>query len=202
MLLVAIVISGTTTRRESLPAGEVLAVGQDPFAGENTVGAGEVPQPRRLVSRETWEALLPRLQEAAAADPEDAAAQRRLALAYTNLGQLDNAAAVYRRLLEREEDALVRNRLGNILRDQGDLIGAESDYRAALAADPTLPAPYANLAELLWRRHRMDEALDVLEEGLRRVAQEARPALERVRDGLETPPATTPGGPRESPPGT
>lgn len=200
LLLAAVAVSYQRTHPAAPPPGELLAVGEDPYATGDAVHPGEIAPPRESASRETWEALLPRLRQAAEADPADAAAQRRLALAYYNLGRLNDAVALYRRLLEKGEDAVVRNRLGNALRDQGDLTGAERAYRQAMATDPTLPAPYANLAELLWRRHRHDEALALLAAGLEKVTPGARPALERVRDALEK--TAMPGGPTASTPGT
>ncbi len=136
-------------------------------------------------SEQEWATLLPRLQELAVADPGDVNVQRKLALAYYNLGRLDEALTIYKRLLAAEEDAVLRNRLGNTLRDMGDEKGAEAAYRKAIADDPTLGPPYLNLAELLWRQGRDDEALDVIDAGLAAVAEEDRPRLESGRQVLE-----------------
>jgi Flp pilus assembly protein TadD len=81
---------------------------------------------------------------------------------------------------------VVRNRLGSILRDHGDLKGAETAYRKAITTDPTLPAPYVNLAEILWRTHRDTEAEGVLRQGVAAVAPESREALERAVGYLST----------------
>jgi tetratricopeptide (TPR) repeat protein len=136
-------------------------------------------------SEQEWAALLPRLQELAEADPDDVNVQRKLALAYYNLGRLDEALDVYERLLAAEEDAVLRNRLGNTLRDMGDEQGAEAAYRKAIAEDPTLGPPYLNLAELLWRQGRDEEALGVIDAGLAAVAEEDRPRLETGRGVIE-----------------
>lgn len=136
--------------------------------------------PRGLASQDEWLALLPRLEKEVSEHPEDDTARRRLALAFYNLDRLDEAQAVYEEMLAQGDDALLRNRLGNVLREKGDLAGAETAYRRALTEDPTLPAPYINLAELLWRRRRTQEALDLLGRGASAVAPEARPALERA----------------------
>jgi tetratricopeptide (TPR) repeat protein len=136
-------------------------------------------------SEEEWAALLPRLREVADADPDDVNAQRKLALAYYNLGRLDEAAAIYERLLAIEEDAVLRNRLGNTLRDAGDVAAAEAAYRNAIADDPTLAPPYLNLAELLWRQGRDDEALAIIDEGLKAVSEESRATLEEGREVLQ-----------------
>lgn len=150
-------------------------------SGPTVAPALEPSQP----SKEQWAALLPRLQEIADADPEDVNIQRKLALAYYNLGRLDDAAAIYRRLLAAEEDAVLRNRLGNTLRDSGDELGAETAYRKAIADDPTLAPPYLNLAELLWRQGRDDEALAVIDQGRTAVSEENRARLEAGRRLLQ-----------------
>lgn len=136
-------------------------------------------------SEEEWTALLPRLEAAVAAAPDDANALRKLALAYYNLRRFDEAAAIYKRLLASEEDAVLRDRLGNTLRDMGDGAGAEAAYRKAIADDPTLAPPYLDLAELLWRQGRDKEALAVIDEGLKAVPEESRATLEQGRQALE-----------------
>jgi tetratricopeptide (TPR) repeat protein len=146
------------------------------------------PAPGRLQpAEEQWTALLPRLQELADGDPDDVNVQRKLALAYYNLGRLDDAATIYKRLLAVEEDAVLRNRLGNTLRDMGDEKGAETAYRKAVTDDPTVAPPYLNLAELLWRQGRDDEALAVIDQGLAAVSEENRARLEAGRQVLTAP---------------
>lgn len=149
--------------------------------------------PRSLASQDEWSALLPRLEEEVSRHPDDDTARRRLALALYNLDRLDEAQAVYEEMLARGDDALLRNRLGNVLREKGDLAGAETAYRRAVSVDPTLPAPYINLAELLWRRRRTQEALDMLTQGASAVAPEARPALERAAAAIRAQTAPTAG---------
>jgi tetratricopeptide (TPR) repeat protein len=149
---------------------------------EVSTGLTVAPAAGRVQPSEAeWMAVLPRLEQIAAADPGDENAQRKLALAYYNLGRLDEAAAIYERLLAEREDPVLRNRLGNTQRDLGFAVGAEAAYRKAIADDPTLAPPYLNLAELLWRQGKDDEALALLDEGLVAVPEESRAALERGR---------------------
>ncbi len=149
-------------------------------------GAMVTPTPMPIQpSAEYWEELLPRLEQAADAAPNDVNAQRKLALAFYNLGRFDEAVAIYEQLLAIEEDAVLRDRLGNTLRDMGNASGAESAYRKAIADDPTLAPPYLNLAELLWRQGRDDEALAIIDEGLDAVPEKSRSALEEGRKVLE-----------------
>lgn len=180
--VVAILLGATLlTNRPHTEPGVIRAA--DPSEPGGSASAGTTTPsttPHDPVSLEEWQALLPRLAEEASRDPEDDTARRRLALAFYNLGRLDEAQPVYEQLLAQAEDAVVRNRLGNVLREKGDLAGAEAAYRRASADDPALPAPYVNLAELLWRLRRTGEALDVLDTGASAVAPEARPALERA----------------------
>lgn len=171
-------------KQEQHPAGVIAAADEVDGGSEPAPTQPPATSPSEPNSQEEWRALLPRLEEAARAAPDDATAQRRLAIAFYNLGRLDDARSIYETLLAAGEDALVRNRLGNVLRDQGDLKGAEEAHRRALADDPTLPAPYVNLAELLSRTRRTEEALRVLAEGSALVDPGAKPALDRAASTL------------------
>jgi tetratricopeptide (TPR) repeat protein len=59
--------------------------------------------------------------------------------------------------------AVLRNNLAVLLEASGDIAGAETLLRAALADDPSLPQISKNLADLLYRSGRYDEALDAYE---------------------------------------
>ncbi len=192
--VVAVVLSIVLREPAAEPPGRVLATAQTPWDTNRPGLTAAFPLPESP-SQGEWEAALPILEKAAADNPENAGAQRQLALAYYNLGLLDDAQAVYERLLAAKEDAALRNRLGNVLRDQGDLGGAEDSYRHALNLDPEASDPYMNLAELYWRQHRDGEAVALLEEGLLNVTPESRPVLERALEIIEsgTPPASTTG---------
>lgn len=154
--------------------------------GEASTGISVLPAEGRVQPSEAeWAQLLPELLRVAEAAPDDADAQRALALAYYNLGQLEEARALYERLLAVAEDAVLRNRLGNTLRDMDDRSGAEAAYRQALADDAALAAPYLNLADLLWRAGEDDEALALVEQGLAAVPEESRASLEAAREVLQ-----------------
>jgi tetratricopeptide (TPR) repeat protein len=154
--------------------------------GEALTGPTVPVTPGRVEpSEKEWAALLPELQDLIAANPNDVNAQRKLALAYYNLGRLDEASAIYERLLTAKEDPVLRNRLGNTLRDLGDPAAAETAYRQAISDDPALAPPYLNLAELLWRQGRDTEALAVLDRGLAKVPEESRIALQKGRNFLK-----------------
>ncbi len=174
----------------------------DDLGGEGAQGGGpgstmpridrEHPEP------EMWEELLPRVEEDAKAHPEDAARRLRLALVLYNLDRYEEAEGIYREMLAKEEDAVIRNRLGNVLRDKGDYEGAQAAYRDALAANPAAPAPYINLADLLWRWRRTDEALQVLADGMEKVTPDHLPALESAAGAISA--AGAPAAPCAAPP--
>ena len=141
--------------------------------------------PERLQSpQEEWEQILPRVEQLVSKSPDDVNLQRKLALAYYNLGRLAEAKTIYEQLLAKQEDPVLRNRLGNTLRDMGDIAGAEAAYRKAMADNPALGSPYVNLAELLWRQDRAEQALQIIDKGLTQVQEKDRPALEKAREFL------------------
>jgi len=55
-------------------------------------------------------------------------------------------------------NAVLQNNLGVLLELAGDVAGAETALRAALAEDPSLPQVSKNLADILYRNGRYDEA--------------------------------------------
>jgi tetratricopeptide (TPR) repeat protein len=177
-LAVAIPLGLWRTHGPAPTPGTVISAPSLPRDSTGDAYAGSVPPPKQTTSKEQWVGLLPRLQ--AAADSGDATARRRLALALYNLGRLEDAQAIYEDLLRTEDDAVVRNRLGNTLRDRGDLKGAETAYQMAIAKDPALPAPYVNLAEILWRTHRDTEAAAILRQGMAAVTPGATTGLEQA----------------------
>ncbi len=160
-------------------AGGDVAGGDAP-GGAGGAGTGSTMDPvrREHPKPEVWEELLPRVEQDAAAHPEDPARRLHLALVLYNLDRYEEAETIYREMLATREDAVIRKRLGNVLRDKGDYAGARAAYLEALATDPAAPSLYINLADLLWRWQRTDEALQVLADGMEKVPPDRRPALE------------------------
>jgi tetratricopeptide (TPR) repeat protein len=185
VLVAAIAVSVALLSRggsQGPPAAETQAGA----SGSASTSLGVAPAPSlQEPSEETWNELLPQLEAAVQSAPGDVNLQRKLALAYYNLSRFDEAEAIYRHLLAAQEDAVLRDRLGNTLRDKGDPVGAESAYRQAITDDPTLPSPYVNLAELLWRQGRDPEALQVLDDGLAAVPEDGRATLDDARSVIE-----------------
>jgi tetratricopeptide (TPR) repeat protein len=59
--------------------------------------------------------------------------------------------------------AVLQNNLAVLLEQQGDMVGAEAALRAALAEDPSLPQISKNLADILYRNGRYEEARQAYE---------------------------------------
>ncbi len=99
------------------------------------------------------------------------------------------AAAGYRAVLARwpgEATAMIG--LGNIALADGDLAGAEENYRRALAVTPDSLAALNNLAETLGRSGRTAEALALIEHALAVAGPEhaLAPVLRETRDSLSS----------------
>jgi len=60
-------------------------------------------------------------------------------------------------------NAVLQNNLAVLLELSGDLDGAEAMLRAALAEDPALPQISKNLADILYRNGRYEEAAEAYE---------------------------------------
>jgi Tfp pilus assembly protein PilF len=136
-------------------------------------------------SKEEYLAELPGLEAKAKATPEDRTALLDLAAAYYMVDRIQDAAAVYEQMLKLGEDPTLRNNYGNMLRDMGKTEEALAAYRKALEADPTLVVAYVNLAALLVREGKKDEAMSVLDGGIAKVEGEDKTRLEGVKTALQ-----------------
>ncbi|MBC7293171.1 MAG: tetratricopeptide repeat protein, partial [Thermoleophilia bacterium] len=129
MVVLALLIRAVASNPEPLDTW-----GQEPLLAAVT---GITPE-RLQSSQEEWAQILPRVEQLVSKSPDDVNLQRKLALAYYNLGRLAEAKTIYEQLLAKQEDPVLRNRLGNTLRDMGDIAGAEAAYRKAMADNPAL----------------------------------------------------------------
>jgi tetratricopeptide (TPR) repeat protein len=84
-----------------------------------------------------YEAELPDLQKAVAANPGDLASLQELAVAQYQLSQYEDAVATYNKMLAISNDAFTRNNLGNVYRDWGKADEAKAEYETAISLDPT-----------------------------------------------------------------
>lgn len=119
--------------------------------------------------------MLRYFEAAVAQAPEHLRFKGKLAGAYAAAGQTDRARALYDELVAANPtQADVLNNRGLLRGLQGDLPGAEADFRAALALDPDGEQALANLASLLYNTGRPDEARAVAERLVRLRPDDAR----------------------------
>jgi tetratricopeptide (TPR) repeat protein len=86
------------------------------------------------------------------------------ALASAGLDDTEAALRVARAgVTEYPTSAVLQNNLAVLLELSGDMAGAEAALRAALAEDPSLPQVSKNLADILYRNGRYDEAREAYE---------------------------------------
>ncbi len=101
--------------------------------------------------------------ERALAGGEDADILTNLAITLARLGRQNEAAPPARRAAELLPTSFeVFNNLGNILRQSGDIDGAEDAYRRAIHLRPDAPDPQVNLAMLLEEVNRVEDSMTVL----------------------------------------
>ena len=99
------------------------------------------------------------LQKVTCLLPGDAEEHFNLANALHDLGQLDAAAASYRRAVEIKPDYLeAHSNLGVLLKDMGRLDEAETSYRRALQINSNYAEIHCNLGDILTKLGRLEEA--------------------------------------------
>ena len=112
-------------------------------------------------SLDEYRADIPELEKAVAADPNDVSSWEGLAIAHYWLGEYDQAAEAYQKILAVVSDApnsaFISNALGNVYREQGKYDEAIAQYEKAIALDPTLKFPYINEATV-WAKFKGDMA--------------------------------------------
>ena len=136
-------------------------------------------------SKEQYQAELPGLEAKAKATPADKTVLLDLAAAYYMVDRIEDAAAVYEQMLKLGEDPTLRNNYGNMLRDMGKTEEAKAAYRKALEEDPKLVVAYVNLAALLVREGKKDEAMSVLDGGIAKLEGADKTRLESVKTALQ-----------------
>jgi tetratricopeptide (TPR) repeat protein len=153
-------VSDSTTEARGTVSTEVLVVG------------GSTP--------EEYEASLPGLEAEVEAAPENLDVLQELAIAQFQTGRYEEAAATYEKMLAIKDDAFTRNNYANVLRNWEKIDEAKAQYQQAIATDPTLAVAYVNLAVVLSQQGDNAGALDILESGLKKVAEEDKASLESL----------------------
>ena len=118
------------------------------------------------LSTNDYRSALAAYERAAELKADDPALLRRMGVAHTRLRDLATAIDLLRRSLALREDARVRVELGFALMQQGDLDGAEREYRQAVALNPHDAGGYANLAIVQLRRENVAAAIESVRHSL------------------------------------
>jgi Flp pilus assembly protein TadD len=106
---------------------------------------------------------------------------RQLGQALLRTGMLDDAAREFRRVLQLQpNDIPAHAALGQIMARKGDWVGAEVELRKATASIEADYAAWHNLAYVLERLGRYDEALTALDEAAHHGADDPRVQLSRA----------------------
>jgi tetratricopeptide (TPR) repeat protein len=122
-------------------AEALFASGHGPEAKKVLEAAGARGLPGAVL-QQAWNRM------AAGPDPETARLLQE-AVRYHRDGALEQAAAAYRRILERHpHQAEVRCNLGSVLKSAGDLAGAREAFERAIALAPRLVNAHFNLGNL------------------------------------------------------
>ena len=101
------------------------------------------------------------------AEPDQLASLHLLALTAQQLGRLDIAAGLLGRLMRLRPDwGDGHYQLGNVLRAQGDQVGAMAAYRQTLRCRPDHPEALNNLANALQDQGRLPEAIALYQRAL------------------------------------
>lgn len=110
-----------------------------------------------LKSGKLAEAIEP-LARVAKISPNDPDPHNDMAIALQNLGQLEEAAQCYRRLLKINRSAAIHDTLGALLCELGKFEEAEVEFRQALKIDPNFIQAHINLGYVAGTLIRWDEA--------------------------------------------
>lgn len=104
---------------------------------------------------------LPYLEAAVSEDPAHVQAFLYLGIIHLQLNRLDDAAAVYTRILPRAgaETARITFNLGNIYFLKGDYLRARQYFSQAIEANPSFSAAFLNRANTLTRNGDLAEAV-------------------------------------------
>jgi tetratricopeptide (TPR) repeat protein len=126
------------------------------LSGQSSFAQGE-----DLFLRNKPQEALVSLEAAIAENPDQVRAYLYLALAYQQLGRLEEAIVIYRRALPiaGPDTALLAYNMGNACYAQGNITLAEDLYTQALEANPGYAAAYLNRGNARLTREALQDAL-------------------------------------------
>jgi tetratricopeptide (TPR) repeat protein len=109
------------------------------------------------------------LLRAIAEEPANTLASLYLGIVYEQLGRMDEAIALYRRILPSAGNlsATVANNLGNVYFQRGNLNDAEQFYTQAIGFNPSFPSAYLGRANTRIRAGNLQNAITDYEQYLR-----------------------------------
>ena len=175
----------TASTSSSISAGPTTDSTAAADAGGDTATASD----ERVVvggqDAEEYTAQIPELEKALEADPDNLETLQQLAIAQYNTGAYEKAAATYEKMLALEDTAFARNNYANVLRDWGKTDDAIAAYETAISMDETLVTPYVNLASVLARQEKVQEAIAILENALSSVSTEDKAQVETYLEQLK-----------------
>ena len=101
------------------------------------------------------------LENAVIEDPAHIKAYLYLGIVYEQLNKLDDAIAVYRRIINRDPslDPYIATNLGNIYFRKGDLKNAEAYYTQAIAADTSFSSAFLARANTRIKNNALHDAI-------------------------------------------
>jgi tetratricopeptide (TPR) repeat protein len=132
-----------------------------------------------------YQEQLPDLEQAVEEEPESLEALQALAIGYYQTRQFEKAEETYLRMIELDDSAVFHNNLGNVYRDWGKTDEAISEYEKAIEIDPSLVLAYSNLATMYFTSNRLDEAREVLQQGIENASGPAKEQLETLLSTLQ-----------------
>ena len=132
-----------------------------------------------------YTAQISELKKSLETDPDNLETLQQLAIAQYNTSAYEEAAATYEKMLSLEDTAFTRNNYANVLRDWGKTDDAIAAYETSISMDGTLVTPYINLASVLARQEKAQEAITLLENALASVTAEDKARVETYLEQLK-----------------
>lgn len=123
-------------------------------------------------------------QELIKREPDNYGNYYSLAKIYQREKDYQNAFENYQKAYQLEESRVeILNLMANCQRDLENYDRAEELYRQAIAESPGLSTPYINLAGMLYSQSQIEQAKNILTEGLRKnpTSKEMKKMLDRLK---------------------